>query len=155
MLEEKFNSLNKIVQNALLSLKAFQEADEDKGEHQIQGSSKRREVKWMPPTGEITKINFDATMNKVEQKMGISLVARNFRGEMTLRAAKKFDGIVELAEAFALWRAMEICSELQIQKAQFKGDALKVINNIYKKEATSSWFGASSGRDRVYTSSKA
>lgn len=69
--EEKFDNPSKVVQTALFNLKVFQESDDDKGEQQNQVRRRRMETKWLPPTEDVTKINFDAAMNKAKQKMGI------------------------------------------------------------------------------------
>ncbi|XP_041004152.1 uncharacterized protein LOC121249517 [Juglans microcarpa x Juglans regia] len=109
----------------------------------LAGICTRRDVKWMPPIADFTKVNFDAAIDQAEKKMGIGVVGRNFKGELlfSVYAVKMFIGPVDLAEANALWRAMEICSDLNIQQVQFEGDAPKVITDICKKGATSSWLG--------------
>lgn len=49
--------------------------------------------------------------------MAIGVVGRNFKGELlfSICVVKMFIGPINLAEANALWRAMEICSDLNIQ----------------------------------------
>lgn len=138
--EDKFDSPNKVVQKALLNLKNFKDVDDAIVEPQTQGICTRRGVKWMPSTTDFTKVNFDAAIDQAEKKMGIGVVGRNFKGELlfSVYAVKMFIGPVDLAEANALWRAMEICSDLNNQQFQFEGDAPKVITDICKKGATSS-----------------
>lgn len=70
--------------------------------------------------------------------MGVGTIARHHRGEIliALCAAKDFIGELDLAEAYALRRAIELCSELNIKSVILEGDAQKLIKEIKSSPAT-------------------
>lgn len=45
------------------------------------------------------------------------------------------------AKIYALWRALQLCAELNVPVMVFEGDALQVIEAVKKKEECWSWYG--------------
>ncbi|XP_042950241.1 uncharacterized protein LOC122282348 [Carya illinoinensis] len=136
--ESKFDSPRKVLNVAMTSLQSFQEAcaalNNMKGSHvQI-----RKNIKWKPPDEGVSKVNFDAAIDKNNFKLGLGIVARNHVGEVlfTFNSAKQFSGNSDLAEAAALWRAMELVLELDVRLVVFEGDADRVIKGVTEVGAT-------------------
>ncbi|XP_040986467.1 uncharacterized protein LOC121234564 [Juglans microcarpa x Juglans regia] len=70
--------------------------------------------------------------------MGIDIIIRDEEGEALVVVCDLKINVVNaaIAESFALRKAVELCSELNIQKAIFEGDANKVVEAVQsEKEA--------------------
>ncbi|KAG2685531.1 hypothetical protein I3760_10G129600 [Carya illinoinensis] len=135
--EDKFDGPGMVIKKATMMLEGFQEAGGIlSGQNKIAGTS-RAKTKWLPPLEQVTKINFDASVDKVGKKMGMGVVARNHEGELmfSICVARCFVGDVQVAKAKALWKAMEMAAVLNLQKVCFVGDAQKVIKVVRSKGA--------------------
>ncbi|KAF5447224.1 hypothetical protein F2P56_032792 [Juglans regia] len=143
VIEGKFDSPSKVIQIALSNLKIFQKPEDVNEQNREVNSQRRRDAKWLLPGEGVTKINFDATIDKINSRLGMGIVARNHKGELLLSmcVSKEFIGSPELVEASALWRDMELVVELNIKNVLFEGDAQKVIKEIYERRATCAWMG--------------
>lgn len=77
-----------------------------------------------------------------QKKMGIGVIARDFRGEVLfcLSASKSFSSHPLVAEFWALWRALELCSELSMEQLIFEGDAQSLIQAINTGENCEAWY---------------
>lgn len=98
-----FDSPHKVITSSLTNITDFRDT--------------RSETKWFPTTEHYTKINFDATIDASNHKMGIGLLARNWKGEVMLPICLglNFCGSSALAESYALTKATEICLEFNLQ----------------------------------------
>ncbi|KAF5470133.1 hypothetical protein F2P56_010667 [Juglans regia] len=96
---------------------------------------RRKDTKWKPPDEGVTKVNFDTAIDKPNNKVGLGIVARNYKGELlfSLCASKMFSGNSDLAEAITLWRAMDLVVELDDRNVVFEGDAERVIKGVAGK----------------------
>ncbi|XP_042978816.1 uncharacterized protein LOC122309373 [Carya illinoinensis] len=140
-LEGKFDSPRKVLNASMTSLQSFHNAraalNNLKGSHgQI-----RKNIKWKPPDEGVSKVNFDAAIDKNNFKLGLGIVARNHVGEVlfTFSSAKQFSGNSDLAEAAALWRAMELVLELDVRLVVFEGDAARVIRGVTEVGGNYAW----------------
>lgn len=66
----------------------------------------------------------------------MGVVARDHVGNVlaALSTPKKGNQHPVVAEFFALWRAMQLCQEIGMERVLFEGDAQLLINNINEEE---------------------
>lgn len=64
----------------------------------------------------VAKVNWDATLNIRNQKIGIRIVVHDYQGEVlaNLSTSRRFNSQPILAECMALWRAIEFVEELRL-----------------------------------------
>ncbi|XP_042942922.1 uncharacterized protein LOC122277108 [Carya illinoinensis] len=76
-------------------------------------------------------------------KMGMGVIMRDVNGEALLAACdKKFNvQLAEVAECYALWKALKVCSDLNVQKVIFEGNAKGVIAAVQSEEENLSIIG--------------
>ncbi|XP_042974604.1 uncharacterized protein LOC122306236 [Carya illinoinensis] len=86
-------------------------------------------VRWEKPERGYVKVNWDASMDLKGKRMGIGIMIRDEQGETMVTVCDQKPNMVEaaVAESLALRKAAEICSELNIQRAIFEGNAKVVI----------------------------
>lgn len=107
------------------------------------GVISRSSTVWSPPSEGVIKVNFDATIDEVNQKLGIGLIAINHMGEVmfTTCVGRHFVDHVSLVEGYALWRGIEICMDLNIKNVVYECDARSVIQATKNCMADCSWLG--------------
>ncbi|XP_042958184.1 uncharacterized protein LOC122293773 [Carya illinoinensis] len=90
-----------------------------------QSSSERRGMRWEKPEDGWVKVNWDASLNLKERRMGAGIIIRDEQGEALVAVCDQKANVVSpvVAECFVLRMAVELCSELNIHKAIFEGDA--------------------------------
>ncbi|XP_042944701.1 uncharacterized protein LOC122278588 [Carya illinoinensis] len=122
-------------------LKNFQSARAELNQIKGPNVQKRKDTKWKPPDEGASKVNFDAAIDKNNYKLGLGIVARNHVGEVlfTLSSSKLFSGNSNMAEAAALWRAMELVLELDVRKVVFEGDANRLIKGVTDVKGNYAW----------------
>ncbi|KAF5458621.1 hypothetical protein F2P56_022638 [Juglans regia] len=72
------------------------------------------------------------------------MIIRDEEGEALLAACDSRRNVVlpEVAECQALWKALQMCNDLNIQNAIFEGDAKVVIMAVKGDEENLSYFGS-------------
>lgn len=75
--------------------------------------------------------------------MGAGVVIRDYKGDVLVSLCLSKDKITSpiQAEAIALWKALKLCEELNIGKAEFERDALGVVKVVNKEEDHWEWDG--------------
>ncbi|KAF5477664.1 hypothetical protein F2P56_004283 [Juglans regia] len=133
--EGKFDSPSKVIAAAISGLKCFQESRLEGNQTKGVNIQRRKDTKWKPPDEGVTKVNFDAAIDKPNNKVGLGIVGRNYEGELlfSLCASKMFSGSSDLAEAITLWRAMDLVVEPDGRNVVFEGDAERVIKGVAGK----------------------
>ncbi|KAF5454152.1 hypothetical protein F2P56_023836 [Juglans regia] len=88
-------------------------------------------------------VNFDATFDKDNGRMGLGIIIRDSEGSLQacLTAFKDHICLVFQAESVALHKAMELCIELGLSQVSFEGDAKVVIDAVNSKKEANSWLG--------------
>ncbi|XP_042969026.1 uncharacterized protein LOC122301701 [Carya illinoinensis] len=97
-----------------------------------QNSNARSVIRWEKPESGCVKVNWDASLNLKERRMGAGIIVRDEKGKALVVVCDQkvnVDSLV-VAECFALRMAIELCSELNIHKAIFEGDARIVIEAV-------------------------
>ncbi|XP_041017938.1 uncharacterized protein LOC121260160 [Juglans microcarpa x Juglans regia] len=95
------------------------------------------------PPSEFVKANWDAALNLRTKRMGIGIIVRDEGGEVLVIVCvqKKYVSQVALAESYTLWKAIEICNDLDIRNVILEGDALTIVNVVNRDDEDLSWFG--------------
>ncbi|XP_042964743.1 uncharacterized protein LOC122298967 [Carya illinoinensis] len=101
----------------------------------------RKNTKWMPPDEGISKVNFDAAIDKTNYRLGLGIAGRNHVGEVlfSFSSSKLFSGSSDMGEAAALWRAIELVMELDVRNVVFEGDANRVIKGVTDVRGNYAW----------------
>lgn len=84
---------------------------------------------WQRPPRDILKINWDASLDSTNQKIGIGVVIKNYKGQVlgTFRVATLFNSNPFVPESIALLMAIQLCRDLGLHSIQIEGDALQVV----------------------------
>ncbi|XP_042964599.1 uncharacterized protein LOC122298811 [Carya illinoinensis] len=139
--ERKFESPRKVLTAAMTSLQNFQGARAALNQLKGPNVQTRKDTKWKPTDEGVSKVNFDAAIDKNNYKLGLGIVARNHVGEVlfTLSSSKLFSGNSDMAKAAALWRAMELVLELDVRMVVFEGDSDRVIKGVTDVGGNYAW----------------
>ncbi|KAF5458726.1 hypothetical protein F2P56_022736, partial [Juglans regia] len=109
------------------------------------GGSHGAQKKWKKPGTNVIKANWDAAMDLENQRMRMGIVFRDEEGEVLASVCDVKQNVHDpaLAENLALWRAIEISSELSFSFSElmFEGDAANIIQRINKADEDQSWMG--------------
>ncbi|XP_042944602.1 uncharacterized protein LOC122278481 [Carya illinoinensis] len=130
--EGKFKKPSKVLNEALTSLRNYKSAHAELNQMKGPMHQTRKDTKWMPPDEGISKINFDAAIDKTNYRLGLGIAGTNHVGEVlfSFSCSKLFSGSSDMGEAAALWRAMELVMELDVRNVVFEGDANRVIKGV-------------------------
>jgi hypothetical protein len=95
-----------------------------------------------PPVGKI-KINWDAAVDCLNNKMGMEVIARDHNGSavVMLCASKEFISDPAMAEAVAAWRTVELACSLDLESIMLEGDSLEVVQALKKNGSCWSSYG--------------
>ncbi|XP_042980190.1 uncharacterized protein LOC122310360 [Carya illinoinensis] len=139
--EGKFESPTGVVTNALSRLKCFQASRAELTLIKDSNTERRKDTKWKPPDMGTSKLNFDAAIDKVENRMGLGIIARNHIGEIlfSFSASRLFHGTSDMAEVAGLWKAMDLALELDIRNVVFEGDAERIIKGVTEDREVNAW----------------
>lgn len=91
----------------------------------------------------MVKVNWDAGLDVQAKRMGVGIYIRDEASEVLVSVYDVKERVDNhaLAESMALWKALEICSELSFSRVSFEGDAAAVINAISKEAEDQFWMG--------------
>ncbi|XP_042952140.1 uncharacterized protein LOC122289228 [Carya illinoinensis] len=98
---------------------------------------------WRPPRMDYMKVNVNAAMDKNMGRMGIGIVVRDCSGEVHVVVAspKQITRTANVAESWAMLRAIQLCRELGLRQVQLEGDAKMVVDAVNSNTQDSSWDG--------------
>ncbi|XP_041004083.1 uncharacterized protein LOC121249437 [Juglans microcarpa x Juglans regia] len=97
---------------------------------------------WSPLPMNVYRANWDASVDRINSRMGVGMVVRNWEGLVTatLRSSRSLFPDAKLAEAMATLKVVLFCKQLRISRLLLEGDALNVVNDINKE--TMDWSSA-------------
>ncbi|XP_042976327.1 uncharacterized protein LOC122307486 [Carya illinoinensis] len=80
----------------------------------------------------------------MEKKVGIGVVIRDEDGEFLVAVEGQKLNVDQpiVAEAYALWKAIDVCRELRLVKVLFEGDAQVVVNAVNSATEDLSFYGS-------------
>lgn len=89
-------------------------------------------VTWTPPPVGVIKINWDAMLCEVQDRLGISLVARDHEGGIlaTKKVSKAGCVVPLLAEVVRVFQAAIFASELHLASVILEGDSLQIVQGL-------------------------
>ncbi|XP_018858999.2 uncharacterized protein LOC109020923 [Juglans regia] len=92
--------------------------------------------RWIHPEADFVKVNWDASLIMKLSRMGMVMIIRDEDGETLLAACDSRRNVrtPEVAKCQALWKALQVCSDLNLQKVIFEGDAKAVIMAVKCEE---------------------
>jgi hypothetical protein len=100
-------------------------------------------VTWSKPPDGYVKINWDASVNKQQKKMGAGVVVRDSAGGVLAMYCMTKDSITSpsVAEALGAWAAVELAVRMELRRVVFEGDALEIINALRSEECCWAVYG--------------
>lgn len=95
-----------------------------------------KEARWMAPTGEIIKANFDASYVAQMKHAVTGSILRNSEGMLMGSSVYPFDGVIDptTAKALACLETIRFAIELGLCDVYIEGDALTIIKKINMEE---------------------
>lgn len=93
---------------------------------------------WQRPPVEVSKLNWDASLNKETRTMGVRVIIRDAEGLVLASLCSIVPFIMDptIVEAIVAWKAVELCHALGLQRVIMEGDALAVAKGL-RQEAPS------------------
>ncbi|XP_042958163.1 uncharacterized protein LOC122293740 [Carya illinoinensis] len=121
----------------------FKQVQQQSHKNQDAGIRRRRSCRWKAPAKDQVKVNWDATLNIKEGRMGIGVVIRDENGDVMVSLCSQKRNVQDplVAELQALRQAMKLCANLNITEVIFEGDALKVVRAVNNPESSWEWYG--------------
>ena len=89
-------------------------------------------ITWTRPPYGIVKVNWDASVNKYQNKMGVGAVVRDSHGVVLgmYCMTRSFITSPSVAETVGAWAAMKLAKWMGLQRVIFDGDALEIIQAL-------------------------
>nr|XP_023907618.1 uncharacterized protein LOC112019310 [Quercus suber] len=89
-------------------------------------------VQWSPPSERLYKVNFDAALFDHLGCAGLGVVVRDWRGNVLAALSQKvaLPQSVEMAEALAAKRAVQLATEMSFTRVLVEGDCKRVVQAL-------------------------
>ncbi|XP_042980158.1 uncharacterized protein LOC122310328 [Carya illinoinensis] len=141
--ENRLSCPNKLLLSTAEVLEEFKQANRWKNAGIQPRTRPVHNAVWIRPTEDFVKVNWDASFDIKRGNMRMGVIMRDVNGEALLAACdRKFNvQSAEVAECYALWKALKGCSDLNVQKVIFEGDAKGVITAVQSEEDNLSVIG--------------
>lgn len=99
-------------------------------------------MRWKKSAVGRYKANFDAALDKKQQKMGVGVVVRDCNGDIVaLMCAVRKCVSPFVAKCKAIWEAMEMWIDLGFRDVMFGGDVKEVVTAVMKGKDYDSCYG--------------
>ncbi|XP_059434317.1 uncharacterized protein LOC132167380 [Corylus avellana] len=130
-----------ILRQAKDQLEAFDKAEVSRSLGRALAQQTPISVKWTKPPVGFLKINWDASVDVSQKRMGMGIAIRDHGGELLAAYCATRDYITDAATAEALtaWQAVEISQSLGLEKVVLEGDAMEVVKVLRNEEV---WLGS-------------
>ncbi|XP_042976335.1 uncharacterized protein LOC122307471 [Carya illinoinensis] len=130
--KEKFINLGVLFNQARTSVTDYQQVHCNPSKRSETNTEDRNMVRWKAPMKDFVKVNWDAAFNSKNTSTGAGVVIRDEGGEVqvSLCMSKDQNNSLAVAEITALWRALKLCVELNVEKAVFERDALGIVKAV-------------------------
>ena len=98
---------------------------------------------WLPPPGNMVKINWDIALNQKNSCVGLGFLARDEKGIFLAACGIKQKIVVDsiMAEALAALHAVIFAKKLGFSNVIFEGDALTIVKAVNSMEPCESNYG--------------
>ncbi|XP_042969001.1 uncharacterized protein LOC122301672 [Carya illinoinensis] len=126
-----------------LNKNQLEEMTNSEKEDQTPTTSINKKTREKPANG-FVKVNWDASLDLRRKRMGVGIMIRNEEGEalVALCDQRQYVQNSSVAEGYALWKALELCNDLNIQKVIFKGDSKAVVLAVLSNKEDLSYGGS-------------
>ncbi|XP_042954550.1 uncharacterized protein LOC122290955 [Carya illinoinensis] len=134
--ENKLTCPRRLVSAATEALEEFKRANRRQGAVNQQDHRPSSRAGWVKPSAEFVKVNWDASTDLKRRRMGMGVIMRDENADPLLAVCDSRSNILtaEVAECYALWKPLQVCSELNVQKVIFEGDAKAIIEAVKNNE---------------------
>ncbi|KAF5450665.1 hypothetical protein F2P56_030995 [Juglans regia] len=114
----------------------------NKSDKQVQNRIDNNQ-RWEKSEKRYVKVNWDASLDQKKRRMDIGIIVRDEEGKVVATVFNQKENVEEavVAEGYALRAAIELCSTLNIQKANFEGDAKEIIMAVCNEEEMLTSYG--------------
>ncbi|XP_041025315.1 uncharacterized protein LOC121265693 [Juglans microcarpa x Juglans regia] len=132
-----------VVKDAL-QLNEYKEAQKKNGGRFVaEGGERTYLQKWRKPAEGIFKANFDAAIDAQKKLLGLGIIIRDWEGQIEAACSDQVQLVSDsaMAESLALRKTVQLCYDLGLNKVQFEGDALVIVNSVNKDEELWTWYG--------------
>ncbi|XP_040987702.1 uncharacterized protein LOC121235424 [Juglans microcarpa x Juglans regia] len=134
--EERLSCPRKILISAKEGLEEYKKSQriQRKDDHPSSAASNRH--KWQKLEADFVKVNWNASLDLKSKRMGMRIMIRDEKGEAMVAVCdqRKYVQNPTMAECHALWKALELCNDLNIQKVLFEGDANGIVTTVNSEE---------------------
>ncbi|XP_059458269.1 uncharacterized protein LOC132187853 [Corylus avellana] len=98
---------------------------------------------WTKPPQGYVKINWDASVDKQRNRMGVGVVIRDHEGGVVAMfcTSKEFVQDPTMAEAIGAWEAVKLAQRLELRQALFEGDSLEVVRMMQREDGCWTTYG--------------
>lgn len=122
---------SQVLSEAMTALEDLQRANGGK-KHEEGPLQEQGAILWKPPPFNMVKINWDATLDKQNQVVGLGIVARDGAGRFLSDCSiKKWMMVLPIvAKVVAAFHTMLFAKEKGFMHVIFEGDALTIVNDM-------------------------
>ncbi|XP_042974637.1 uncharacterized protein LOC122306269 [Carya illinoinensis] len=132
--ERKFEAPETVVKTATQIALEYKEANSIQGSKIKPAASSAQS--WSTPPLHVFKANWDASIDKMQCRVGVGVVVRDWNGQVvaTLRSQRDLFPDPLLAESIVALKAVILCNQLNMQDIILEGDSLNVVQMIKGEE---------------------
>ncbi|KAL5851498.1 hypothetical protein ACOSQ3_006616 [Xanthoceras sorbifolium] len=96
----------------------------------------RVQPRWEAPSSGWFKINSDAAVDSVRKRVGLGVVIHDWQGRVVVSLSQSYPllVLVEVTEAIAIRRGLQLVSEIGLSPVGFESDASSLVSFIVKKD---------------------
>lgn len=100
-------------------------------------------LRWKKPPAGVTKLNWDAAIDKQGNRMGVGIIARDQNGDVVgaMCLTKPFLTDPATAEAVRVWQSVEFSRQMRLANIVFEGDSLEVVNALKNEDSCWTRYG--------------
>jgi ribonuclease HI len=93
--------------------------------------------RWEKPAEDVIKINWEASVDGRQTRIGVGMVARDHAGHVLAILCDLKVAVTDPkgTEMLAVWQAVELCLQMGWQKIALEGDASEVVKSILNEES--------------------
>lgn len=98
---------------------------------------------WKKPAIGVVKTNWNAAIDAENNHMGVGVIVRDAVGAVVASLCSVVPYIIDLvvAEAVALWKAVELCTELELPRLHLEGDCWEIVQALLMEGTCWRWYG--------------
>lgn len=140
---DKFSSSGSVIRTAQEFLREYRATEEGPAELGRPINSLLPAQKWLPPKENSFKANWDAACDIKHRQMSIGVIIRDEKGDVIVAYSGARGNVDQpvIAEGYALRKALELCTDLGLNKVTFEGDAQNIVKAVHNSDEDLSPYG--------------